>query len=104
MATKRLSGLRRLDDVSTRWDVSDYPGVYLFYETQNGPLRYVGRSDTSLLNRIRGRGYRYYKYKHCSRSEAFYWECRYWHYWNPLDNKNHPAEPSGTTRIHCAFC
>ena len=73
MARQRLSGKRRVDEIS--WDdIGDEPGVYLFYLAVNGRPRYVGRSDTSLRTRIAGRDYRYYRYKHTDGDvEAYEW-------------------------------
>jgi hypothetical protein len=105
-----LRGKRHLDEVVFHRDVAHEPGVYIFYRTFNGPERYVGRTDTSLFNRIRGRNYRYYKYKHCdSDIEAYDWECKYWHdFQDTIDNSfinggNHPAKPVDTN-IYCTEC
>ena len=105
MARYKLSGLRRLDELS--WHDVEYEcGVYLFCETRIGPCRYVGRSDTSLRSRIRGRQYRYYQYKHCDDElEAYEWECEYFHrYEDTIDNKYHPARPSGYRDLECPVC
>ena len=106
MARYRLSGLRRVDAIYWH-DVRNVPGVYLFYMTKGGPVRYVGRSDRNLYGRINGRSYRYYKYKHTgSDIEAYDWECKYLHdHWDTIDNINHPATPRGLkNRIACEFC
>jgi excinuclease UvrABC nuclease subunit len=94
MAWGKLSGLRRIDEIYWH-DVENEPGVYLFYRTINGPPRYVGRSDTSLRNRISRRDYLYYKYKHCQNvAEAYHWECEYFHIFETtIENLNHPAKP-----------
>ena len=107
MARGKLSGLRRIDQII--WHgVGHEPGVYLFYKTQNGPCRYVGRSDTSLRNRIAGRDYRYYQYKHTDDDiEAYNWECKYFHkFEGTLDNRNHPAKPSNLWYydLRCPVC
>lgn len=105
MARERLSGLRRIDELSWQ-DVEDEPGVYLFYKTINGPCRYVGRADTSLRRRIAGRQYTYYRYKHTDDEvEAYYWECVYFHrFGDTIDNKNHPARPLGEYSLECPVC
>jgi hypothetical protein len=94
MAWGRLSGYRRIDELDEH-DVEDEPGVYLFYRRIDGPVRYVGRSDTSLYGRIRYRDYVYYRYKHCAdEEEAYHWECMYFHHHrDTIDNRNHPAKP-----------
>ena len=106
MAEFRLSRLSRVDDVF--WsNVDDRPGVYLFYKTIRGPVRYVGRSDTSLYNRLRNRPYKYFKYKHTDRDiEAYDWERKSFHdYLDTIENVNHPAKPLGLkNRIRCQFC
>lgn len=79
MVWGRLSGYRRIDEIYDH-DVEGEPGVYLLSRTRSGPIRYVGRSDSSLYNRIRGRDYLYYRYKHCYNEEdAYHWECIYYH-------------------------
>ena len=110
MSGNKLSGMRRVDEVYFHKDVDHEAGVYIFYRTQNGPPRYVGRADTSLYRRIRGRDYLYYKYKHCKTEVAAYrWECKYWHrYQNSIENSynnsgNHPAKPVGKN-VTCPEC
>lgn len=108
MARARISGLRKIDDI--RWsDVEDEPGVYLFYRRRHGPVRYVGRSDTSLYRRISGRPFTYYRYKHCDNDvEAYKWECTYYHrHYVEIGrhNQNHPAKPKGLKyAIKCDVC
>lgn len=105
MAWDRLSGLHRIDELV--WDnIEDEPGVYLFYRTINGPCRYVGRSDTSLRQRIARRPYKYFQYKHTyDEGDAYYWECEYFHrYRTTIENVNHPAKPWGYSDIECHIC
>ena len=100
-----LSGLKKLLEVSTNYRLEDRPGVYLLYKSVNGPVRYVGRSDTSLRSRLKwhrtNNEYKYYRFKHCSLKEAYEWECKYWHkYKDTIDNSSdkygiHPASPNG---------
>ncbi len=101
MSTNRLSGMRYRDEVYFHEDVGSHPGAYVFYKTISGPPRYVGRSDGNLYGRIRGRYYKYYRYRYCKTDKtAYYWECRYWHrYQDTIDNSfanggNHPAKPA----------
>jgi hypothetical protein len=108
MADIRLSRLHRIDEIGD--EIRHSPGVYLFYETNGGPVRYVGRSDSSLLNRIANRDYRYFKCKHCSSAiQAYIEECDYWHkHQNTIDNSaanggNHPARSEGSNR-KCPVC
>ncbi len=105
MAEYRISGLRRIDELSWH-DIEDRPGVYLFYRTEGGPCRYVGRSDTSLRQRIAGRPYRYYRFKYCDDElEAYHWECEYYHrFIDTIDNFNHPAKPWGYLDLECHVC
>ena len=114
MQGTRLSGRRRMDEIYEHADVNDGPGVYVFYQTCDGPPRYVGRT-INLRQRLRhsnrgfrDRGYTYYAFKQCSSDyDAFKWECRYWHeHQEDLDNVNsnggnHPARP-GNHR--CPVC
>ena len=104
MAWDRLSSYHRVDEIYDH-DVEDEPRVYQFFKTISGPVRYVGRSGSSLYNRIRGREYVYYRYKHCyDDEEAYYWECEYYHrYEDTIDNWNHPAKPS-YSNSQCHIC
>jgi hypothetical protein len=56
--------------------------------------RYVGRSDTDVLRRMYGRGYRYFQYMPCATAEeAYRWECIFYHRYYPSGNRVHPARP-----------
>ena len=100
-----LSGIRKLSDVSYDDSIKNRPGVYILFRTMNGPERYVGRSDTSLKNRLithkSKNDYKYYRFKNCSLKEVYEWECKYWHkYQDTIDNSysnggSHPAAPNG---------
>lgn len=110
MPNFKLGGLRRIDELIDDDTIQHQPGVYLLYRTYDGPVRYVGRSDNSLINRIYGREYVYYQYKHCSSpTQAYYWECRYWHeYQDTIENSaynrgKHPSRPEGSNR-RCRYC
>lgn len=102
MARERLSKFYRIDELYLV-DVEDEPGVYLFYKTLGGPVRYVGRADTMLRRRIAGRGYTYFKYKNTDDEiEAYRWECAYYHrHIDTIENSNHPARPWGEYGLEC---
>ena len=108
MAQYRLSRRRRVDEII--WsDVGRDPGVYIFFQTKDGPARYVGRADTDLYRRITGRPYRYYQYKHTLDDIAAYeWECTYYHrFYDTIrtNNVNHPAKPRGLRGlVECPIC
>ncbi len=88
------------------------PGVYALGETQgpNFVIRYVGRSDLDLAERLKdwiGR-YRQFKFAYYASAKAAYEkECTLWHdFGGPagrLDNARHPARPMGG-RWQCARC
>ena len=103
MVHRKIGGYHRIDEIYDDY-IEDEPGVYLFYQTRTGPVRYVGRSDSQLYTRIRGRDYRYYRYKHCHNAkEAYYWECEYYHrYYDDIDNDRHPGKPRySNCSCHC---
>ncbi|MFA5032890.1 MAG: hypothetical protein WC614_07715 [bacterium] len=112
MSYNRLSRLNFLDMIYWDENVVDIPGVYIFYKTKSGPPRYVGRADTNLYRRMKGRHweYKYYRFKHCeTEQDAYHWECIYWHkYQDTIDNSrqnggNHPANPKWKN-IYCPIC
>ena len=105
VASETLSGLHRIDELYDQ-PVEDEPGVYLFYKTLNGPVRYVGRADTKLRRRIAYRGYTYFRYKHIyDETEAYHWECVYFHrFEDTIENINHPARPWGYDELECPCC
>ena len=83
------------------------PGTYLIYKTKEGPVHYVGRSDTNLKKRIESEGG---KCPNCgvkvnwikwwdfsTKKEAFLKECKEWHKQDNLCNEIHPDKPNGTT-------
>ncbi len=92
---------------------SDVVGVYQLAHYVNGKLNigYVGRSDTSLQERLATHNllYRFdYFWFHVERNvyEAFLAEARIWHELKdgqPLINKFHPAIPSGWS-LRCPYC
>ncbi len=86
------------------------PGVYELLKSYDGPVKYVGRSDSDLNARLKhwvGRDYTYFKFQYCSSAKtAFEKECRLYHYHggsDKLDNKIHPQRPAGTD-WKCPVC
>ncbi|PIP12472.1 MAG: hypothetical protein COT45_03235 [bacterium (Candidatus Stahlbacteria) CG08_land_8_20_14_0_20_40_26] len=75
------------------------PGIYIL-SRDGRTAAYVGRSDTDVASRIKqssSEGYAYFWFEHAtSPRDAYYKECEYYHKYNPPDNTNHPAVPSGT--------
>ena len=77
------------------------PGVYIL-SRDGRTATYVGRSDVDVGARIKqsareGYGYTYFWFEYASSPrDAYYKECKYYHRYNPPDNTNHPAAPSGT--------
>jgi excinuclease UvrABC nuclease subunit len=101
--TIKLSEVRRLKELGNHADVKDKPGVYLFLNSLGGSVLYVGRSDKSLKQRIKNRGYEYYSYMHCDTShEAFVLECILYHEHEPQDNIFHPFAPKRFKSV--SFC
>lgn len=105
---KILDWKDRLREVETRAGTVKFSIVYRFYSTENGPVRYVGRSDNpisrsysyisligdyGMLEHLGGRiswvDFKYFTGR--SRfKEAYEEECRQWHDCNPDLNTNHP--------------
>ena len=90
------------------------PGNYALGYVQNGTfyVRYVGRSDTDVRNRLKqwvGKTSTYKKFKFTyasSAKAAFEKECRSYHDFggkDSLDNEVHPQRPDGTT-WKCPVC
>jgi len=81
------------------------PGNYALIRSVNGStvIRYVGRSDTDVKNRLRqhvGTGYSQFKFSYASSPKAaFEEECCNYHDLggsSKLDNQNHPARPANS--------
>ena len=75
------------------------PGVYIL-SRDGRTAHYVGRSDTDIGARINSSAaegrYSHFWYEYASSPrDAFLKECTYYHQYNPPDNLNHPAVPSG---------
>jgi hypothetical protein len=102
----QYSEVRRLEEVPHHSDVQDKPGIYLFLNAFNGPVVYVGRSDTSLRRRISKRNYTYYIFIHCNTIHEAYWlECHFYHLFPKLENYIHPRIPKGFNLISdCPEC
>lgn len=88
------------------------PGNYaLGYMKDNKFIvKYVGRADSDLNNRIKahlGKGYKHFKYSYATSAKvAFEKECRNYHDFGgnvKLDNKIHPDSPSDIVR-KCPVC
>lgn len=95
-----------LSKLRTGKTVLPIPGVYVLYQTNFGPPRFIGRSDTSLFDKLlqhkRKGGYAYYRFINTRRAEdAFKLECLYWHQAQAsIDNSianggHHPIPPAG---------
>ncbi|OLS25046.1 MAG: hypothetical protein HeimC3_16760 [Candidatus Heimdallarchaeota archaeon LC_3] len=105
-----LSPMRRLRRVSHHKNTKREPGVYLLYKRKDGPVRYVGRSDTNLKRRLKNRMYARYHFQNTkSETEAYLLECILWHkYQSTIDNSkynggNHPAKPYNMY-LSCPIC
>ena len=98
----------RLYEAKARAGTDKFSIVYRFYSTINGPIRYVGRSD-SPINRLNGHVYQMEEYGihgyldaqlswvdfkyYTGQSrfkEAYEEECKQWHNHDPDLNSNHP--------------
>lgn len=93
--------------------VDDKPGVYVLGDDENGfEPKYVGRSDTSLKNRLITHNHlynhSYFIFKYVDdEKEAFFTEAKWWHDCKDngmdLDNKIHPDAPNGSL-LECPYC
>ena len=89
------------------------PGVYVLGDDDGGFVpKYVGRSDTSLKNRLLTHNHlyehSYFIYRYVDNDkEAFYTEAKWWHdclnNGLVLDNRIHPDAPNGTY-LECPYC
>ncbi|MFQ5951451.1 MAG: hypothetical protein ACE5KH_05145 [Candidatus Geothermarchaeales archaeon] len=87
-----------------------WPGVYrLAHSPYGSPVRYIGRSDTSvrrrLLRHVREGVYDYFYVEHKETPpDAFERECNLFHYYrDELHNETHPGRPRGY-RGQCPRC
>jgi hypothetical protein len=88
--------------------IKDRTGNYRLKKTMNGPVVYVGRSDSELAKRIWSHiqeGYKAFSYQYCdSPIAAFHQECADYHDFNAtINNKIHPACPKGLY-LKCPVC
>ena len=107
--TFNLSRPIALDKRSVELNVANKPGVYVLGEPHpNGGVyvRYVGRSDDSLADRLRSheliRTYPTFVFAYAiDANRAYCMECEMFHEWpQSLKNQIHPARPQGS-RIRC---
>jgi hypothetical protein len=110
MGSTGLSGPYRLafDDItSVIRDKS--PGAFaLGYLDRDGNflIRYVGRSDDDIRERLRSLigSDQYFKYSYyVSSAGAFQKECELFHEFSPSGNRIHPERPAGTS-LECPRC
>lgn len=69
-------------------------------------VKYVGKSDGDMRNRIKHCIGRYTKFKYSTTSsvkEAFEKECKNYHGFNPSGNNIHPDRPEGND-YKCPYC
>lgn len=89
-------------------------GVYALGDIERGKfiIKYVGRSDSSLLKRLLTHNYlyRFFYFIFCTaknEKEAFEMESQWWHICNnervTLCNYIHPDAPSGV-HVNCPYC
>ena len=86
------------------------PGVYALGrsipEKNTFRIKYVGRSDLDVNDRLHDHEETYpeFKFKYYSTPKAaFEKECRVYHDFNPEDNSIHPDRPDGTN-YECPVC
>lgn len=78
-----------------------WPGTYRLRRSWTGPVRYVGRSDSSvrrrLLQHAREGDYSNFYVEHFETPvQAFFRESRLYHYHiGTIENEIHPARPAG---------
>ena len=80
-----------------------WPGTYRLRRSPDGPVRYVGRSDSSvrrrLLQHAREGDYSYFFVQHFRTPvQAFWRECTLYHYHiRTIENERHPGQPKRHT-------
>lgn len=92
------------------------PGAYMLTRGRTAsawPVQYVGRSDSSLLNRLMSHAddgvYAEFRCSHASSdTEAFQLECQMYHDYGGdrgiLDNEIHPDRPNGLAALLYSKC
>ena len=114
MATLGMNGPYSLtkEDIDQRIPVGSIGNYAYGYKNNNGTfiVKYVGRSDTDLNDRIKhGIGtYKLYKYSLAKNvKEAYEKECKNYHDFGgmegKLDNDIHPAKPNNKD-YECPYC
>ena len=91
--------------------ISDRPGAYVLYEIPHihgrRVARYVGRSDTSLRDRLmdhRGQYSVFFVRYADTPDKAFRFECEFYHrHIDTIKNKIHPDRPDGSDAV-CPIC
>jgi hypothetical protein len=102
MASSGLKGSFELTDDKIDREVTETSaGAYALGHTDGTTfhIKYVGRSDDDVNNRLHDHVGKYKRFKYDyfpTRKSAFEKECNLWHDFDPVDNKIHPARPSGT--------
>lgn len=76
-------------------------GAYALGKVENGTfyIRYVGRSDNDVNDRLHDHVGKYSRFKYeyyGSAKAAFEKECRLYHDFKPTNNKVHPSRPAGS--------
>ncbi len=86
---------------------SGWKGVYKLRRSRGGPIRYVGRSDTDvqdrLLDHVRRGEYRFFTVEHKrTTKKAWLREAHLYHFHREnLDNQRHPPPPNGMSCPKC---
>lgn len=104
-----------VDKQITKTQTGNYALGYLRDQRKTFIVRYVGRSDTDVNNRLKDhlperetRNYTHFKFSYAtSPKDAFETECRNYHDFGEdkkLDNKVHPDLPSNSKNWKCPRC
>ena len=101
----------KVDEIITKTSPGNYALGYM--DGNTFIVRYVGRSDSDLNDRIKdhlgeSREYKFFKYSYASSPrEAYEKECQNWHDFDgpngKLKNSNHPDKPDDTN-YKCPVC
>ena len=109
MPSSGLRGPYKLSTTSVNLNVTcTSPGAYALGYTKNNTfyIKYVGRSDSDVNDRLKDHvsDYSQFKFEYYSTAKlAFEKECRLYHDFDPTDNDVHPARPRGKT-WECPVC
>lgn len=102
-----MNGPHRLTANNIRSTIQANRGVYLLYNSRDGPVRYIGRA-TDLQDRLQDwtGEYAYFQYEYTSSQTAAYErEAGLYHHHGgdeALDNARHPARPH--KQVKCPSC